>query len=229
MQFEYPPRRLLRGVPLSRLALAGAVLVTGVIAGAAWIVSLGPLPIEAVAERSVIVTDRNDRLLRAYATYVTSLGATHGAHERREARNAARVARANAEAALARLLAEPATPDSPAELAQSLLSNSNRLARTAMTLDAARNTPPLRPWESLQPLLVQGAGTLEEIATAVAKNAAPTCISPQLRATQRDLARKLSAAGDGGIDAELATLSDRLADNINTLAHVVARARATAT
>ncbi|MGH8202948.1 MAG: FUSC family protein [Steroidobacteraceae bacterium] len=169
------------------------------------------------------------RLLRAYAAYVTSLGATHEAHERREARNAARVARANAEAALTRLLAEPVTSDSSAELAQSLLSNSNRLARTTMTLDAARNTPALRPWQSLQPLLVQGAGTLEEIATAVAGNAAPACISPQLRATQRDLAQKLSAAADGGLGAELAMLSDRLVDNIDTLAHIVARARATAT
>jgi uncharacterized membrane protein YccC len=168
------------------------------------------------------------RLLRAYAAYVASLGVIHGAHELREARNAARVARANAEAALARLLAQPVTSDSPAELAQSLLSNGNRLARTTMTLDAARNTPAPGPWEALQPLLLQGAGKLEEIATAVAGNAAPACISPQLRATQRDLAQKLSAAGDGGIDAELATLSDRLVDNINTLAHIVARARVSA-
>ena len=168
------------------------------------------------------------RLLRAYAAYVASLGATHGDDERREARNAARVARANAEAALARLLAEPAASDSPVELAQSLLTNSNRLARTTMTLDAARSAPAVGTWESMQPLLSQGAGTLEEIAAAVTGKAAPAGISPQLRATQRELAGKLSAGAAGAIGAELATLSDRLVDNINTLAHVVARARGTA-
>src|SRR5215469_4373355 len=119
------------------------------------------------------------RLLRAYARYVASLGAVEGAHERREARNAVRVARANAEAALARLVAEPATPASPAELAQSLLTNSNRLARTTMTLDAARSTPATeRAWEPLRPLLTQSADTLEQIAAAVADLTGPECISP---------------------------------------------------
>lgn len=165
------------------------------------------------------------RLLRAYASYVASLGATDGAHERREARNAVRVARANAEAALARLVAEPATPASPAELAQSLLTNSNRLARTTMAIDAARSTPAAgRPCESLQPLLTQSADTLERIAAAVEDRTRPDCISPRLRATQRELARQLSVSGGGALGSELAALSDRLVDNINTLAHVVARA-----
>jgi uncharacterized membrane protein YccC len=165
------------------------------------------------------------RLLRAYASYVASLGAAHGADERREARNAARVARANAEAALGRLLAEPAASESAVELAQSLLTNGNRLARTTMTLDAARSTPATGPWESLQPLLIQGAAKLEEIAAAVARKDDPVAVSRDLRATQREAARQLSAGGDGGIGTELATLSDRLVDNINTLAHLVARAR----
>ncbi|MFI4908409.1 MAG: FUSC family protein [Steroidobacterales bacterium] len=164
------------------------------------------------------------RLLRAYASYVASLGAADGEHERREARNAARVARANAEAALARLIAEPVTAASPAELAQSLLTNSNRLVRTTMTLDAARGAPAAeRAWESLRPLLTQSAGTLEQIAAAVENGARPECLSPRLRATQRDLARELSESRDCEISGELATLSDRLVDNINTLAHVVAR------
>lgn len=165
------------------------------------------------------------RLLCAYASYVASLGIAVVEHERREARSAARVARANAEAALARLVAEPATPASPAELAQSLLTNSNRLARTVMTLDAARGTSATeRPWESLQPLLTQSADTLERIAAAVEDRNRPDCISPRLRATQRDLARQLSVSGGAALGSELAALSDRLVDNINTLAHVVARA-----
>ena len=167
------------------------------------------------------------RLLRAYAAYLASLSATADRdQERREARNGARVARANAEAALARLLAEPATSATPAELAQSLLTNSNRLARTTMTLDAARNTP-AAAWEPVQALIVQGAAALELIAAAVERAAPPESLAPRLRAAQRELARKLAATpGEGGIAPELVTLSDRLVDNINTLGHVVARAEA---
>ena len=167
------------------------------------------------------------RLLRAYAGYLASLGAAPDRdQERREARNGARVARANAEAALARLLAEPATSVSPAELAQSLLTNSNRLARTTMTLDATRSiVATAAVWEPVQALIVQGAAALEQIADAVQTRARSGCISPRLRAAQRELARTLGSPGDSGLAAELVTLSDRLVDNINTLGHVVARAQ----
>lgn len=167
-------------------------------------------------------------LLRAYAAYLASLGAAcNRDQERREARNGARVARANAEAALARLLAEPAAAAAPAELAQSLLTNSNRLARTTMTLDAARNAAAAAAaWEPVQALIVQAAAALERMAAAVEREVAAESLSPRLRAAQRELARKLSSStGDGGIGTELVTLSDRLVDNINTLGHVVARAR----
>jgi hypothetical protein len=48
-----------------------------------------------------------------------------------------------------------------------------------------------------------------------------------LRARQREFARSLSAAaGSSAVEAvELMTLTDRLVDNINTLRHVVIRAR----
>jgi len=166
-------------------------------------------------------------LLRAYAGYLASLGANRQAHERREARNAARVARANAEAALARLLAEPNTSLPMAELTQSLLTNSNRLVRTLMTLDAALSGPGAAPAQrQAQALMDQGAASLEQIADAVARKGQPQYISPRLRALQRDLARGLGASGAGEVAAELATLSDRLVDNINTLGHIVERARA---
>ena len=166
-------------------------------------------------------------LLRAYAAYLSSLGAAADRdQERRESRNGARVARANAEAALARLLSEPASPASPAELAQSLLTNSNRLARTTMMLDAARSTA-AAVWEPVQGLILQGAAALEQIAAMVERSSPPESLSPRLRASQRELARKLTGtSGDGGIATELVTLSDRLVDNINTLGHVVARAEA---
>ena len=164
-------------------------------------------------------------LLHAYAAYVASLGAAVGVHERREARNAARVARANAEAALARLLAEPAASAQHAELAQSLLTNSNRLARTTMTLDALRGTPATDlDWEWAQPLLAQSAGMLDTIADELERKPRAQSVASRLRATQRELAQQLDAAPGSGIAGELATLSDRLVDNVDTLAHLVARA-----
>ena len=164
-------------------------------------------------------------LLRAYAAYLASLSAAGNAQERREARNAVRVARVNAEAALARLLAEPGTSAAHAELAQSLLTNSNRLARTAMTLEAVLSAADSVPAQrSVAALIEQGVTTLKEISAAVTDEARADSNSPLLRAKQRDLARQLGARGAGGIEGELASLSDRLVDNINTLAHIVARA-----
>lgn len=169
------------------------------------------------------------RLLRAYAGYLASLGAGGGAgHPRREARNGARVARANAEAALARLLAEPDTSPPLAQLTQSLLTNSNRLARTLMTVEAALSNPGAGPArQRFQALIGQGAGSLERIADAVERRTQAQCVSPRLRPLQRDLARSLGDVAAGGVAAELAALSDRLVDNINTLGHIVTRARAT--
>jgi uncharacterized membrane protein YccC len=164
------------------------------------------------------------RLLGAYADYLASLRAA-APSERREARNAVRVARANAEAALARLRAEPRTSRAHAELAQSLLTNSNRLARTTMTLEAVLSAAgAAAARESMASLIEQGAASLRQISETVASEKLDDCVTPRLRATQRDLARKLGAPDLSGIAGELVTLSDRLVDNINTLAHVVARA-----
>ena len=165
------------------------------------------------------------RVLRAYAAYLASLGAPDRDQERREARNGARVARANAEAALARLRAEPEAPATYAEMAQSLLTNGNRLARTTMTLEAALNTAgEAAGWRAVAVMIEQGAAALEQIAEAVEKEDLPGCVPIQLRAFQTELARELGASEDA-IATELVTLSDRLVDNINTLRHVVARAR----
>lgn len=188
--------------------------------------ALGAYGLWPTREREQIRTSLA-RLLRGYAAYLASLGTTPDQeNERREARNGARVARSNAEAALARLLAEPADDASPAELSQSLLTNSNRLARTTMTLDAARSTADSGPvWEAARPLIAQGAAALERIAAAVAGKTPPESNSPRLRTLQRALARELGASGAGGVGAELAALSDRLVDNINTLEHIVVRAQ----
>jgi hypothetical protein len=49
---------------------------------------------------------------------------------------------------------------------------------------------------------------------------------PDLRGMQRELAAQLATTPDRHASDALATLSDRLADNIDTLAHVLARAPA---
>ena len=221
----------LTGMVVLLLALAGeppeptmaARLIATVIGSAMALTAYGLWP---TRERKQIRTALA-ALLRAYASYIAALGVAGQAQVRREARNGARVARANAEAALGRLLAEPATPATLAELTQSLLANSNRLARTTMTLEAALSGPgPVPQRQRLQALTRQGASSLEQIAAAVEQKAPPPPVSPRLRALQGDLARELSAAG-GPLAAELATLGDQLVDNINTLAHIVGRQPAT--
>ncbi len=167
------------------------------------------------------------RLLRAYADYLGGLGAGYGPQERREARHGSRVARGNAEASVRRLLAEPGTPAGLSELAQSLLTNSNRLARTVMTLEAltARRAP-LAVHVPVAVFIRQSAEALRHLADALETRQAASGL-PQMRASQRHLAAQLAA--DGGDARELVDLSDRLVDNINTLAHLVGRAAAVRT
>jgi uncharacterized membrane protein YccC len=157
------------------------------------------------------------QMLRAYATYLLSL-AGGSVHERRDGRQGARVARVNAEASVNRLLAEPATPPTLAELAQSLLTQGNRLARTIMTLEALLGHQDLvREHASLEPFLRQSAAALTEVAEALSARREPNDLPP-IRAAQRRLARELNDA------AEIVIACDRLVDNINTLAHITARA-----
>ena len=155
-------------------------------------------------------------MLRAYGRYLASV-ADGGAQQRRDGRQGARMARVNAEASVKRLLAEPATPAALAELAQSLLTNGNRVARTIMTLEALlgyQQATPLRA--PLEPFLRECAAALEELAAALNARRGPHTLPP-IRAAQRQLARQLPGAAD------LIVACDRLVDNINTLAHITAR------
>ncbi len=163
------------------------------------------------------------RMLRAYADYLSAL-ASGGAEERRDGRQAARVARVNAEASVKRLLAEPATPAALAELAQSLLTNGNRLARTVMTLEALLgHEERSRVRTQLEPFIRESAAALAETAEALSAHREPNALPP-IRAAQRQLARELGAAVAEARAGEISAACDRLVDNINTLAHIVARA-----
>ena len=219
----------LTGMVVLLLALAGepaettmaSRLIATTIGSAMALAAFGLWP---TREREQIQPELK-RLMAAYASYVASLGAAATAQERREARNAVRVARANAEAALARLLGEPDTPPRLLERVQLLLANSNRLARTTMTLEAVLSAPDRTGQQrSLQRLIDESSTALGQIADAVGNDARAASLSLRLRSSQRELARESDAAGDGAIGAELAALSDRLVDNIDTLAHVLQRA-----
>ena len=163
------------------------------------------------------------RLLQAYATYVASLGSGYGPALRGEARHAARIARGNAEASVNRLLAEPATPAPLAELAQSLLTNSNRLARTTMTLEALLSHQPRPAQRALDEFIRQSAETLRQVADALRSGQSPQ-ETPPLRAAQRHLVQLLGTHADTSPAAELDDLTDGRVDNVNTLRHIVSRA-----
>jgi uncharacterized membrane protein YccC len=165
--------------------------------------------------------------LQAYAAYLASI-ATGEAPERHAARQGARVARINAEASVKRLLAEPATPPALAELAQSLLTNGNRLARAIMTLEALiPQHGRLAGGAATQSLVLDGAAALREVADALSTHRAPDQLPP-IRALQRHLARTLEAAPASGAAAELVGTCDRVVDSIDTLAHIVSRATSAA-
>jgi uncharacterized membrane protein YccC len=220
----------LTGMVVLLLALAGepagptmvSRLIATVIGSALALAAYGLWPTREREQIRPTLT----RLLEAYAAYVASLGSSVRFAARREARQAVRVARANAEAAQARLLAEPNTPAMLAELVQSLLANSNRLARTTMTLDAVLSDPGSVPARQvLDPMTDQCAISLRLIAASI--GGAQAVPAAELRGLQRECAGRLGADA-GPLAAELAALTDRLVDNINTLAHVVARAQSVA-
>jgi len=161
--------------------------------------------------------------LQAYAAYLAAI-ATGGASERHHARQRARVERINAEASVKRLLAEPATPPALAELAQSLLTNGNRLARAIMTLEAQiPQHGHLAGGEATESLVLECAAAVREAVDALRAQRAPGEL-PSIRALQRQLARTLEAVPGSGDTEELVRTCDRLVDSIDTLAHIVARA-----
>lgn len=159
-------------------------------------------------------------MLQRYADYLQAL-ASGDDHARREQRTAARAARLNALASLERLRAEPGDSARLAPRAEAVFANGNRLARTGMQLEALlqRDATPLPA--AIAAFVGDIAQNVREQAAALVAQSA-TAAPPELRQRQRTLAASLSSAGDPRA-ADLALISDRLTDNIDTLAHVVDR------
>jgi uncharacterized membrane protein YccC len=162
-------------------------------------------------------------MLDAYAHYLHALARPDRRETYREARTAARTARTNAQASLDRMQAEPATPLTLLELANALFLNGNRLARTAMTLEALlHNCDSLPEQTEVTHFIDQAASQLHALAAALRDNQAPQT-TLELRPLQRSLSALLAMADDRPRADQLVRISDRLVDNINTLTHVVGR------
>jgi uncharacterized membrane protein YccC len=162
-------------------------------------------------------------MLDAYAEYLRALARPDRRDTHRDARTAARTARTNALASIDRMQAEPATPLTLLELANALFLNGNRLARTAMTLEALLHDRDSLPEQAeVSHFIDRAASHVHALAMALRDNQPPP-VAPELRKLQRSLAALLAMADDRLRAEQLVRISDRLVDNINTLAHVVGK------
>ena len=165
------------------------------------------------------------QMLDAYASYLRALAQPGQRNAHRETRSAARTARTNAQASIDRMRTEPATPAELLALARTLFANGNRLARTAMTLEALLDDFATLPAQAeIGGLLEHAANTLQMIATALREQRAVDAL-PDLRTRQRTLVVLMQGGADPAAAELLARISDRLVDNVDTLAHVVNRSQ----
>ena len=168
------------------------------------------------------------RLIDGYRAHILAvlgndIGALH------ETRTAARAARTRVLASLDRMRAEPGR-ERAAELAatESFLANAHRLIRTSLSLEAALRDEGALP---RLPELAAFAGEVDAALTAIA-NALRDRTLPQVRSprpVERELAKALSrdeALATSQAGMALADTCDRIADSIDTLAHLLRQARA---
>lgn len=161
-------------------------------------------------------------MLDAYAAYLRTLIDPAG-DDRRHARSAARTARINAQASIERMRSEPATPTALLKLSRNLFANGNRLARTAMTLEATLDElADLSRQTGFCDFIEDCSSALQAIAIAL-RTRKPLAPIPDLRARQRLLVSRAQETADASAVELLARLSDRLVDNVDTLAHVLRR------
>lgn len=163
------------------------------------------------------------RMLEAYAAYLNDLLPPALVHARSGSRSAARTARTNAQASIERLRSEPATPAELLALARALFANGNRLARSAMTLEALLDDLAVLPaQEPINHFIATVADTVQQLATALRQRRAPDAL-PDLRGLQRALMASAQQSGNRSATELLERISDRLVDNVDTLAHVLQR------
>ncbi|WP_045770188.1 FUSC family protein [Xanthomonas albilineans] len=143
-----------------------------------------------------------------------------------ETRAAARTARTNVQASIERLRGEPLRKRNLRELtlAESVLANSNRLIRASLMLEAVLREAPVPPaLPELQHFHEQAHIALTQLADSLRNGTPPA--QATLRADERRLAEALAAhaqeGAEGSVLSALADASDRIADSIGTLTHVL--------
>ena len=162
-------------------------------------------------------------MLDAYASYLRALARPGQVAAHRDTRTAARTARTNAQASIDRMRTEPATPPELLSLARALFANGNRLARTAMTLEATLDDLATLPAQTeIGRFVEQAADALQAISATLREQGTMDAL-PDLRAMQRTLVTLVQGAQDHATAELLVRISDRLVDNINTLAYVMNR------
>jgi uncharacterized membrane protein YccC len=164
-------------------------------------------------------------MLDAYASYLRALAHPDQRNTHRETRSAVRTARTNAQASIDRMRTEPATPPELLALARALFANSNRLARTAMTLEALIDDLATLPAQGeINGFVEESAGALQMIAVALRDQTAVDAL-PDLRTRQRALVMLMQGAENPAAAELLARITDRLVDNVDTVAYVVGRSQ----
>jgi uncharacterized membrane protein YccC len=162
-------------------------------------------------------------MLCAYADYLDALVGPAGRGARHEVRMGTRTARTNAQASLDRMRAEPGTPAVLLELAETLYANGNRLARTAMSLEALIDADEVpEAWAHVGSFIHEASVALRAQAEALTRVEA-IAMPPGLREHQRRLVEALSRVTERELADAVARLTDRLTDNVDTIAHVVNR------
>ncbi|NID15264.1 FUSC family protein [Luteibacter yeojuensis] len=162
-------------------------------------------------------------MLCAYADYLESLVGPADSRTRHEVRAATRTARTNAQASLDRMVAEPGTPPVLRELAETLYANGNRLARTAMALESLIDVGEVpETWRQVGAFIHEASTALRAQAGALTRTEA-VAMPPGLREHQRALVTALDRNKDRDFVDAVSRLTDRLTDNVDTIAHVVNR------
>ena len=138
-----------------------------------------------------------------------------------DSRASARRARTNAQASVERLRAEPRRRTSAAELkqAESVLANASRLIRATVLLEAVlRDGASLPHRDRLDAFAAEADRVLGMIVAALREDRALD--APLLRPHERRLATAIGE-GDDPVAITLADACDRIADSIDTLAHLL--------
>jgi uncharacterized membrane protein YccC len=163
-------------------------------------------------------------LLDAYRQYFLAV-AGDDSRVRADVRALSRRARTNALASLDRLRGEPRRRHLVAT-AEGVFANANRFLRAAMALEAMRQSAaPLSNRDAVETFAASVNDVMNSLARALRGGKAPA-IGSALREAQsqlRDALRATSADNDPVLVAAWVDASDRIADSIGTLAHLLTR------